>query len=299
MLEVKTILNKLHRSVRLITEGFAAKPGIWAYINSTGYLTAIANNSTSQSQPKVLKMIMNVATSDEYVANDIKVGRIATLEGIFRAAVDSDGFQKYDTQASPAVITYTTDMYLTPAYRTTSDGTSDSKYAAAADIGKLRPATYGDTVVAKVERFNGDVLEFITVSPKPYGGDDIWSISGSGSIVNDNLVIEGEADHVDAVVITVQDPLSDAIDADATISYTLSKECTSGSATFTRVDGTADPASPQVYAFAGTDLDTGTHVGVDTSLPLVSGTIYDVTFEATDIDGIDAVPVVSTNVTVA
>lgn len=189
MLEVKTLLNKLHRPVRLIAEGFVAKPGVWAYINSTGYLTGIASDSTSQPQPKVLKMIMNVATSETYEGHDTKVGRISTLEGIFRAAVDGDGFQKYDTLGS--AITYTQDMYLTPAYRITSADTSDSRYADAADIGKLRPAGDGDVVIAKVERFDGDVLEFITVSPKPYGGDDIWSISGSGSVVDQLGIVSG------------------------------------------------------------------------------------------------------------
>jgi len=34
------------------------------------------------------------------------------------------------------------------------------------------------------------MLEFITISPKSYGGDDIWSISGSESIISDSAEIE-------------------------------------------------------------------------------------------------------------
>jgi hypothetical protein len=195
MLEVKTLLNKMHRPARPTAEGFTANPGQWAYISSSGLLTNIATDSETQHQPAVLKMVINVATSETYEGHETRAARrAATLEGIFRAAVDSTGFQVYDTQAVPVAITYTQGAYLTPAYRITSAGTSDTHYSAPADIGKLRPAGVGDLIVARVEQFDGATLEFMTVSPKPYGGgDDVWEAKGSGALLDQKPILFGDA----------------------------------------------------------------------------------------------------------
>ena len=195
MLEVKTIFNKIHRPARPTADGFIGIPGQWCYIDSSGLLTNIATTSTTQTQPKVLKMVVGVANSETYESHDTRSARrVATLEGVFRASVDDSGFQKYDTQGTPVAITYTQGMLLTPAYRTTTVGTSAPHYSPQTDIGKLRPAGDGDLVVARVENFDGTTLVFSTITIKPYeGNDDVWSVEGSGSLTDTLPVLYGDA----------------------------------------------------------------------------------------------------------
>jgi len=180
MFDVKTILNKIHRPVRPVARGFVCQPGLWAYLDNDGILHNIPNTSETQAQPQVLKPMFNTVANERYEGNDVVVGRVATLEGVFRAYVDSSGFQVTDNAGN--AIVYAQGMPLTPAYRIHSVPVADFRYALPADIGKLRPATYGDVVVAYVEWAipAGRVIEYMTCSPHPYGGDDLWDVIGSG-----------------------------------------------------------------------------------------------------------------------
>lgn len=171
MLDVKTPLSKIHRTTRRIATGFAAVPGSWAYIASTGVLTNVVSTSTNQTQPKVLKCVMGNASTNTYESNDIAVGSIATLETVFRAAVDSNG---YATAAAAGTSLNNATYYpqgqeLTVAYLVTSTATGAGlQFSATADIGKLRPVvTNGEVVVARVEGIDAtnSVLTFETVTP--------------------------------------------------------------------------------------------------------------------------------------
>ncbi|MCE9499096.1 MAG: NHL repeat-containing protein [Leptospira sp.] len=84
-----------------------------------------------------------------------------------------------------------------------------------------------------------------------------------------------------------------------TVSYTLSKNCASGSITWTRTGGTADPSSPQLKLLSGSELDAGEHNSIilKNNPALVNGTIYTIDFDCVDFTKISAEKVKSTNVT--
>jgi hypothetical protein len=99
-----TPLTKVHRATRRIDkDSFIAAPGLWAYISTTGVLSNIATTSTNQAQPKVLKIVLGNASSNQYESNDIEVGSISTIEGIFRASVDTNGYTKFASDGTSAI----------------------------------------------------------------------------------------------------------------------------------------------------------------------------------------------------
>jgi hypothetical protein len=82
-------------------------------------------------------------------------------------------------------------------------------------------------------------------------------------------------------------PAAGATIGDASISYTLSEPLLSGSATWTRVGGTADPASPHVHPLAGAERAQGAHLGIllASSPQLVDGALYDFALAGVDAAG--------------
>jgi hypothetical protein len=189
MFNIFTPLRNIHRPVRQIVEGFVAQSGIWAYLDTDGKLNNIPNDSSTQEQPKILKPVMTIVNDNDYECNDSKVMRVATLEGPFRASVDSNGFQL--TDSSDIAIDYDDVDYLTVAFRIAPETTTDIRYSKAADIGKLRPASFGDIIVAKVLRSDSTTLWFETMSPRPFGGDDVWRAVGSGALTSSISDIDG------------------------------------------------------------------------------------------------------------
>jgi len=83
------------------------------------------------------------------------------------------------------------------------------------------------------------------------------------------------------------------------VSYTLSEDIASGSITWGRTGGTADPAEPHSQALTGSELSTGAHADITlTNDPsLVSGTVYNLTFAGQDAAGNAATNIVRTDVT--
>ena len=168
-LEIKTPLSKVHRAVRHISTTFTAAPGLWAYVSTGNVLTNISATST---QPKVLKMVLGNASSSDYESNDVEVGSISTVEGVFRAAVGSNGYQMLGSDGTSSLSAlYTQGAELTVAYTTATDGTTETN-AAATDLGKLRPVgteSTGAIVVARVENIDtvNNILTFETVTPYP------------------------------------------------------------------------------------------------------------------------------------
>jgi hypothetical protein len=170
MLDVKTPLSKLHRVARKVDpSSFSASPGLWAYLDS-----GEAKNITATStQPKVLRLVLGNASSSQYESHDVESGRIATLEHVFRASVDTDGFQETVAAGTTSLGTsvYTEGAELTIAYTTSTDGTN-ALTCDSDDLGKLRPiidntSDNGMIVVARVESYDNTngVLTFNTVTP--------------------------------------------------------------------------------------------------------------------------------------
>jgi len=102
-----------------------------------------------------------------------------------------------------------------------------------------------------------------------------------------------------APVVSAIAPTTGSFVTNTQVSYTLSETCGTGSITWTRTSGTADPGSPRVQTLVGAELTAGTHTAVTlTNNPaLVNGTVYDITFNCTDAAGNAATPVTATNVT--
>lgn len=164
MLDIKTPLSKVHRATRRIADGFVAAPGLWAYVTTGNVLTNIAATST---QPKVLKMVLGNASSSTYESNDIAVGSISTVEGVFRAAVSTSGYQKFGSDGTSSITAlYTQGADLSVAYTTATDGTNAAD-SLTADLGKLKPAVTGEVVVARVENIDNtnNIVTFEVVTP--------------------------------------------------------------------------------------------------------------------------------------
>ncbi|NTW27109.1 MAG: hypothetical protein HGA36_02175 [Candidatus Moranbacteria bacterium] len=96
-----------------------------------------------------------------------------------------------------------------------------------------------------------------------------------------------------------------SIAAGSAVSYSLSEAIASGTIVFTRTGGVADGAAHSC-ALKGTALNTGAHSNIDLSdttntcavaQSLVSGTIYTIAFNATDLAGNSAVQILNTGVT--
>ena len=174
MLEILTKLAPLDRVSRVVDpSSFVASPGIWAAVQANGSVA----NCDAAAQKTLHKLVIGSASANIYESHDIEVGRCATLEHVFRASVDTDGFQETlgGTELTTAV-SYVAGDELTVAHLTTSATNQTAiTYCKAADLGKLRPilATstqeQGKIVVARVESFDAtnNVLTFNTVTPYP------------------------------------------------------------------------------------------------------------------------------------
>jgi hypothetical protein len=102
-----------------------------------------------------------------------------------------------------------------------------------------------------------------------------------------------------APVISATAPSPGSYVTNTQVSYTLSESCGTGSITWTRTSGNPDPGSPRVQALTGAELTAGTHSAITlTNNPaLVSGSIYDISFNCTDAAGNAATTVTAAGVT--
>jgi hypothetical protein len=131
----------------------------------------------------------------------------------------------------------------------------------------------------------------------------IYSIAFNGSDAASNAATIVTATNVKYdftnPVISATSPASSASVNNKNVSYTLSEAIASGTITWTRTGGTADAGSPRIQALTGTELNTGVHANITlTNNPaLVSGTIYTITFNATDAAGNTATTITNTSIT--
>jgi len=107
------------------------------------------------------------------------------------------------------------------------------------------------------------------------------------------IVIDGIAPSITGIA-----PASATNVIDTMVSYTLSKNCASGSIVWNRTGGDPDPGSPRNQALTGGELTAGPHNGiVITNNPLlVPGAVYTVQFNCTDAAGNASAAPPSTNV---
>ncbi len=139
----------------------------------------------------------------------------------------------------------------------------------------------------------------------PNAGYAIASITGCGGTLSGNTYMTGPVTGnctvlasfaaVTPPAFSSTSPASGSFVNKAAAGYTLSKNVTSGSITFIRTGGAADPAL-HVYTFTASDMTAGTH-SVNTGLVLVNGAVYAVSFNATDGAGNAAATVSNTNIT--
>jgi hypothetical protein len=133
------------------------------------------------------------------------------------------------------------------------------------------------------------------------GGQNITDLAGNAlsnttpTGTNDNTFVVDNT----APVFSGTTPITGAFVNHTQVSYTLSENLASGSITWTRTGGTADPGSPRVQALTGSELLAGTKTNITlTNNPaIVSGAIYSISFNGTDLAGNVATTVTNTNIT--
>lgn len=143
MLDIRTPLSRVVRVTRKIDVGnFVAVPGTWVGIDNDGK----AYNVVTPTVPAVCKLVIGYASNNMYESNDVKVGRITTLESIgCRFGVDADGFSEVAAAGN----------YLSV------DASSAPK------AGKLKVADSGETIVAVAEGYDAStgILTFNICCP--------------------------------------------------------------------------------------------------------------------------------------
>ena len=102
-----------------------------------------------------------------------------------------------------------------------------------------------------------------------------------------------------APVISSVSPASSSSVANKNIGYTLSEQCASGTVVFTRTGGSPDSGSPHTVNLVSSELTTGVHAPAEliNNPSLVSGSVYSIAFNATDLAANNATAVTSTSVT--
>ncbi|MBV6492054.1 MAG: hypothetical protein LDLANPLL_00043 [Turneriella sp.] len=126
----------------------------------------------------------------------------------------------------------------------------------------------------------------------------IQALACKAGMTNSNVVISAYTIDSTPPVISAVSPTNSAIATTTAVNYTFSETCSTASITWTRTGGTPDGASPHTIPLVGSELIAGLHSGVTLTItpPLVSGTIYSVTFNCTDTAGNMGTAVTSTNV---
>jgi len=149
----------------------------------------------------------------------------------------------------------------------------------------------------------GDTSSDLAVKTISLGTNDILS-NTAGSMTN--FTIGSNLNTTSAIVVDTTAPVisnvspaSSSTVLNKNIGYTLSEQCASGTVTFTRTGGTADSSSPYTVNLVASELTTGAHgpAVLFNNPSLVSGTIYSIAYNVTDLAGNTAVAVTNTGIT--
>ncbi len=121
-----------------------------------------------------------------------------------------------------------------------------------------------------------------------------YTISFNGT---DNAGNSADTKSVTGIIFDTTNPVfsnvspdSNSIVGSANIGYTLSEAILAGKVTFTRTSGTNDSNSPHTCTLTSTELNSGVKsLGALNNAPtLVSGTVYSITLDSTDLAGNDS-----------
>jgi hypothetical protein len=173
---------------------------------------------------------------------------------------------------------------------TRTGGTADatSPHVQALSGTELNTGAHSNITLSSPPSLTSGTIYTISFDATDAAGNTATAVSNTG-VTFDNT----------APVISATAPATSAFVNTGKVSYTLSEAIASGSVTWTRTGGTADATSPHVQALSGTELNTGAHSNITLNSPpsLTSGTIYTVSFDATDAAGNTATTVSNTGVT--
>jgi len=243
-----------------------------AAANQTSNNTASMNDATGPT-------VTNVSSS---TADGIyKVGDAVVVTVTFSEAVTVSGTPQLTLE------TGTTDRTIN--YNGTGSGTTTLEFTYTVQAGDTSAdldyvANNSLTVGTSIQDAANNDATLTLASP-----------GAAGSLGNNKALVLDTS----APVFSAVSPSSSSTVNNANVGYTLSEAITSGSVTYTRTGGTADGSSPHVVALTGTELNAGIRaLSALTNAPtLVNGTIYTISFNASDAGGNTATTVSSTSVT--
>ena len=122
--------------------------------------------------------------------------------------------------------------------------------------------------------------------------------------INNILLAEPPVDETytidnEIAIISSISPATNSFVTNTDLGYTLSEELASGTATFTRNSGTADPSSPHVVTLAGAELASGSFgpAALTNAPSLVDGAVYNITIVGVDLAGNTSADGTVTNIT--
>ncbi len=264
----------------------------------------------------VAKSATDAVLSFDEASVSVETGDTVTLVARVNPGTNEVGGVELDVTFNPSVlqldsITRSDTFNITLGGPTIDNtGTGDTDGTGSIDVGLLtNPATYV-TTTSDIATFVFTALADATDSPVAFAATSDASAHGEYVVLTRTpaAVTVTEAD-VTPPTITSTAPATNAyinsITSSSDVSYTLSEAIQSGTIVFTRTGGTAD-ATTHTCTLRGTALNTGAHSNLNlsdttnactTAQSLVSGTIYTVTFNATDLAGNPATQVSNTGVT--
>ena len=150
----------------------------------------------------------------------------------------------------------------------------------------------------------GDTSSDLSVKTIALGTNDILS-NTAGNMTN--FTIGSNLNTTSAIVIDTTAPVisntspsNSSTVLNKNIGYTLSEQCTSGTVVFTRTGGsTTDIGSPHTVNLVSSELTSGVHVPavLFNNPTLVSGSIYSIAYNVTDLAGNTATAITNTGIT--
>ncbi len=262
------------------------------------------------------KAATDAVLSFDQATVSVETGDTVTLVARVNPGTNEVGAVELDVTFNPSILQLDS-ITRSDAFNTTlggptidNTGTEDTDGTGSIDVGLLTsPATY-ITTTSDVATFVFTALSTATNSPVVFAATSDASAHGEYVVLTrtPSRVTVTEPD-VTPPSITATAPATSAyinsITTSSDVSYALSEAIQSGTIVFTRTGGTAD-ATTHTCTLTGTALNTGSHSNLNLSdttnactaaQSLVSGTIYTVTFNATDLAGNPATQVSNTGVT--
>ncbi|MBL8029045.1 MAG: hypothetical protein JNL74_21665, partial [Fibrobacteres bacterium] len=154
--------------------------------------------------------------------------------------------------------------------------------------GELASGVHSDITLTNAPTLNNGSIYNVTVNGTDLAGNAAVAVTKTYITYN-----------VSPPVISATAPVTGAFVNNKRVTYTLSEALSSGTITWTRTGGTADPGSPHVKSLIATERTTGAHTNIllANSPTLIDGAIYTVSFNGVNNVGTAAVEVNNTGIT--